>query len=654
MTLSAGTRLGPYEIVGPLGAGGMGEVYRARDTKLGRDVALKLLPDLLADDPDRLARFEREAKTLAALNHPHIAHIYGLDQSNSVQALVLELVEGPTLADRIAHGPIPVDEALPIARQIADALEAAHDQGIIHRDLKPANVKVRPDGVVKVLDFGLAKALVEESSGPHAFTSPTITSPAVLTRAGVILGTAAYMSPEQVRGKPVDKRADIWAFGCVVYEMLTGRRLFARDTVTDTLAAVLHDEPSLDALPADTPERVRVLLRRCLERDQRQRLRDIGEARIAFSDAQSGAAATGGRVGATGHATQWWRRSVLFALPVATIVAVVIGFSRRERAPAPIMRFDVLLPDGDRLDTRVTTVISPDGRWLVYRAFRNDRPQLFLRAIGDPEPRALPGTFDAEEPFFSPDGQWVGFLASGNLQKSAVAGGSPIVLCPAESAYGGATWASDGTIVFTTTAGLLRIPASGGTPQPVTMTRGDQRNERIGWPQVLPGGRAILFGTVRNDITSFDDARIEVLSLTTGDRKTLIERGHDPRYIPTGHLLFARSGDVFALPFDASRLEVVGDPIRILTGVAGATFASAQFSVSDNGSLAFVSGPPDLNDTTLVLVDRHGTPEAIGAPPRRYVHPRVSPDGRRVLVETRATSSIRCGCTISSAGRSPA
>jgi serine/threonine-protein kinase len=636
MTFGPGTRLGTYEIVSPLGAGGMGEVYRARDTKLARDVALKFLPEAFIRDPGRLARFEREARTLAAMNHPHIAQIYGVDESNNVQALVLELVEGPTLADRLALGSIPIDEAFPIAQQIAEALEAAHDQAIVHRDLKPANIKIRPDGVVKVLDFGLAKALTPEGTGSDLLDSPTA-SPTIMTRAGVILGTAAYMSPEQARGRPVDKRTDIWAFGCVLYEMLTGRCLFGRENLTDTLAAIVHDGLSLEKLPANTPERVRVLVKRCLERDPRQRLRDIGEARIAIEGAQRKSDAED--VTPPGGLKSWLRRFAMIGLPVAAILVLVGSWRLRTRTPAPIAYLDVTLPDGDRFDSRIPVLISPDGQSLVYKAFRNERPQLFLRAMSDAEARPLPGTFDGEMSFFSPDGRWVGFFAPGKLQKVARAGGAPITLAPT-SESGSATWAADRTIVFATAAGLFRIAESGGTAEPLTAARGE-RGERIMWPEVLPDGRAIVFGTLSNDIATFDDARIEVLSLSNGNRKTLIERGRDPHYVRSGHLLFSRGGDVLAVPFDASRLEVRGDPARVLTAVAGAAGGEAQFSTSDTGTLVFVPGPPDLNDTTLVLVDRRGVSESIGAPPRRYVHPRVSPDGRQIVVETRdATHTV--------------
>ena len=495
--LQHGTRLGAYEVLAAIGAGGMGEVYRARDGRLNRDIALKVLPELFSLDPDRLARFKREAQVLASLNHPNIAGIYGFEESNGVQALVLELVDGPTLADRIALGPIPLDEALPLARQIAEGLEAAHEHGIIHRDLKPANIKVRPDGTVKLLDFGLAKALDPvEISGGTATVSPTITSPA-LTQMGVILGTAAYMSPEQVKGRQADKRSDVWAFGLVLYEMLTGRQEFKGDDVPDTLAAVLRQDIDLTALPASTPAAVRRLIARCLERDVRRRLRDIGEARIALDDPDR-LVREDPDVSASGLSGPWWKRAIplaLTALVAGTLAATAAWYlTRRPSSAAPVTRFSIPLADGQVFvgaAPRHLIALSPNGAQLVYAA----NTQLFRRSMADFNLQAIQGTEHNQgvtDPVFSPDGQSLIFYAteSRTIKKVPIGGGAAVTICAADSPYG-LSWGPDGVVFGQGSKGIMRVsPEAGSTPSVIARVKD---GEEAHGPQLLPGGQHVLY-----------------------------------------------------------------------------------------------------------------------------------------------------------------
>jgi serine/threonine protein kinase len=474
MALNIGTRIGCYEITGTLGAGGMGEVYRATDTNLKRAVAIKVLPESVAADRERLARFQREAEVLASLNHPNIAAIYGLERSNGMNALVMELVEGPTLADRIAQGPIPVDEALAIAKQIAEALEAAHEQGIIHRDLKPANIKLRPDGTVKVLDFGLAKALEPmAAAGMNATASPTITSPA-MTGVGVLLGTAAYMSPEQARGKAVDKRSDIWAFGCVLYETFTGQRAFGGEDVTETLAAVLRGEPDWRLLPADTPAAVRRLLRRCLQKDARERLHDISDARIEMQDAQAEATILPIPV-----VTSRPRQRVVWAVAaVAVIIAALLAsaaYFRRAPVEVPRVRFTIGPPENG-LFSRSTDFlqISPDGSRLVFVATDSSgKSQLWIRALDAVDVQPLPGTDGATQPFWSADGRFLAFYADSSLKKIAASGGPAQTLTRGFPQMGGGTWSPDGVGRFA--KGPSR-PRSSACPRTVAQRRRSPRS----------------------------------------------------------------------------------------------------------------------------------------------------------------------------------
>lgn len=627
MALKVGTKIGPYDIGGPIGVGGMGEVYRARDSKLNRDVALKVLPAAFANDAERMARFHREAQVLASLNHPNIAAIYGLEESSGIRALVMELVEGPTLAERIAQGPIPLEEALTIARQIAEGLEYAHEKGVMHRDLKPANVKITPEGVVKVLDFGLAKAAEGTVATGSPSDSPTLTAAA--TQAGVILGTAAYMSPEQAKGKAVDKRGDIWAFGCVLYEMLTGQRVFKGETVTETLAAVLRVEPEWNALPASTPAAIRRLLQRCLEKDLKRRLQAIGEARFTIDETLSGATEAGA-IHELPLQKNWvrvlpWALAAILAL---VVVALTIGNALRPPRPPtrPIARLVVALPPTDRLALGNTPVssLSPDGSRLVYVANHAGRTQLYLRSMPERfEATPIPGTEGAETPFFSPDGQSVGFFAEGKLKKVSLSGGAPLTLCTAPLNRG-ASWGPDDTIIFTPAAaisGLFKVSAAGRKKGEITHR----------WPEILPGGKALLFTTTKGG--SYYNAQISLLSLETGQQRVLVEGGTYARYVPSGHLVYARAGGLLAVPFDLKRLEVAGPPVSILEDVSMSPLTgAAEFSFSTDGSLAYIHAGPGAGEGILLWLDRKGESRPLPAPPRAYTFPRLSPDGQRLAV----------------------
>jgi eukaryotic-like serine/threonine-protein kinase len=632
MPLSAGTRLGSYEILSALGAGGMGEVYRARDTRLDRDVAIKILPEAFVADADRVARFQREAKVLASLNHPHIAAIYGLENADGVKALVMELVEGEDLAQRLARGPIPLDEALPIAKQVAEALEAAHEQDIIHRDLKPANIKVRYDGTVKVLDFGLAKALEPALTSADVAQSPTITSPA-LTQMGVILGTAAYMSPEQAKGRAADRRSDLWAFGCVLYEMLTGYRAFGGDGVSDTLAAVLRGEPDWSALPLETPAPIRRLLRRCLVKDSKGRIADASTARIEIDDVQSGA-----RI--DDDVIQTLRRrerliSVSALVIVALLAAGVIAWMRERRSVPSLRlaRFTIALSRADRFSGPNRLVaLSPDGTAIVYAANR----QLNVRAMDRLEPVPIHGTEDtgtggAASPFFSPDGQWIGFWQSGQFKKVSITGGAPVVLCPGGPPLG-ASWTAENTILYGQgAAGIWRVSGDGGKPE--NLVKVDAGQIASG-PQMLPGGRAILFTLTRKDL---DPAQLVVQPLGTGVRHVVLEKGTDARYLPTGHLVYALGSTLLAVPFNMTTFAVTGGPVPLVEGVAQTPDGLiAHYAVSSEGTLVYVPRDAVVGGAAapgmLVWVDRQGREAPINAPPRAYVWPRLSPDGTRIAL----------------------
>jgi len=662
MSLIAGQRLGPYEILSLLGAGGMGEVYRARDTKLNRDVAIKVLLPAVANDPDRLARFSREAQVLASLNHPNIAQIHGLEESNGVTALVMELVEGEDLSQRIARGPIPIDEALPIARQIAEALEAAHDHGIIHRDLKPANIKVRPDGTVKVLDFGLAKA-VDPTAGSSAtaMNSPTLSLHA--TEAGIILGTAAYMSPEQARGKSVDRRTDIWAFGCVLYEMLAGRPAFdTGETVSDAIASILKADVDWSVLPADVPDQVRLLVRRCLEKDRAVRIGDIGTARFLLTETLVPIPVAGAAVAPEPPSRA---RSALAvsagAIAGAALAAGIVWWLMQSTPVTPqAMRFAIVPPASAPLlgsDDR-QMVISPDGAHVVYVAAVGsvasrevgDGGQLMVRAIDQVEAVAIRGVTNARAPFISPDGKWIGYFDSlAELKKVSMSGGPTISLCRCIGAPPrGGSWGPDDTIVFATverTTGLLSVSAGGGEPMVLTtpdMSTGESDHV---FPSHLPGGRAVLFTIARQSV-SVDNSLIAVLDLATGRSKTLIRGGAQAQYVEPsagsgepGLLIYAVAGSLRAVRFDPIALEVLSDPVPVQDQVTTFVSGAAEYTVSRTGALVYApGGAMGVNryaPTTLAWVDRRGNESAVAAPPRGYVSLRLSPDGSTIALDAR-------------------
>ena len=639
----------------------MGEVYRARDTKLGRDVALKILPDAFAQDSERVARFGREAQLLASLNHPHIGAIYGLDDVKGQRFLVLELIDGETLARRIANGPLPLDEALTIARQIAEALEAAHERGIVHRDLKPANIALTKDGNVKVLDFGLAKAIEASSGGSFDLSnSPTLTSPALMTGAGVVLGTAAYMSPEQAKGRTIDKRSDVWAFGCVLFEMLTGQRAFGGKDATDVIAAIVRAEPDWDALPGNTPAPIRRLLRRCLEKDRRRRLDSAADGRLEIDDtlaspgAETLASASSRRIAPVAIA----------ALAGGALIATLVTWALTRPAsqpPLPPSRFAIVPPVAQPLGTPGNdrdVAISPDGRHLVYRTtVGKGGGQLAVRDIDQIEARLMDGITNARDPFFSPDGRWIGFFDGDELKKVSMTGGPAIALCDTQGQAGGASWADDNTIVFAThdvKTGLFRVSAAGGD-KPVVLTTPDpaQHEGDHLYPSVLPGGRGVLFTITAGGP---EIAQVAIIDLKSGQRKTLIRGGSAAQYVdlsaasthsrlgtsgPTGYLVYVSGGTLRAVGFDLATLEVEGDPIPIIEDVLVNGPGAANYAVARSGTLVYIPGSTDPQRTprALVWVDRTGHEESIRAPLRAYQTSRLSPDGTRIVVDIKDRQS---------------
>jgi serine/threonine-protein kinase len=670
MSLGAGARLGPYEIVSAIGAGGMGEVYRARDTRLKREVALKILPASFAGDPDRLARFQREAEVLASLNHPNIAAIHGLEEADGIRALVMELVEGETLADRIARGAIARDEALPIAKQIAEALEAAHEQGIIHRDLKPANIKVRPDGTVKVLDFGLAKLNDSNAqngpngpndpnapNGPNVLSmSPTITSPALMTGVGVLLGTAAYMSPEQAKGRPADKRSDIWAFGCVLYEMLTGKRAFEGDDVADTLAAVLRADPDWAALPAMSPI-VTAALKRCLQKDRRHRLADVSAVLFTLHDSAAIETVSGSP---TVSSTRRWRLvSVLGGALLGGVLVALVEWTLRPDTPrAVVTRFPFVIPEGQAFNNPFlpSVAISPDGTQIAYVA--NSR--LYVRSMSESAARPIAGSeseTNIGDPVFSPDSQsivfWVrtgspnttGINLLGALKRIPISGGTAVTVAQVDRIPLGLRWENDALLYGQVDGGVMRVPAAGGRPEPLLAP---VPHETTLGPQILAGGDAVLFTAFRGGAPTilqppdaWDRAAIVVASIKSGERKTVIPAGSDARYTPTGHLVYLVGGVVFGVPFDARRGEVTGGPVPVLEGVLRTQAGNngtglTHFSISGNGSIAYVPGPmaTGANPRDLVVIDQKGAAQVLNVARAPYRIVRVSPNGAQLALDT--------------------
>ena len=620
-----GRDIGTYRILSQLGAGGMGEVYRARDTKLGRDVAIKILARLFTSDPGRLARFEREARVLASLNHPHIGAIYGLEDVDGVPALVLELVDGETLADRVARGPIPPNETLRIARQMADALEAAHEKGIVHRDLKPANIKITPDGVVKVLDFGLAKAASGDTATADLTQSPTLTIGG--TREGIILGTAAYMSPEQTRGQSVDKRTDIWAFGCVLYEMLTGRLAFNRNTLSDTVAAIIEREPDWTVLPASTSLPLRQLLRRCLKKDPKRRLQAIGDARVQIEELISGPteeAATQPR--AQRSSRIGWIVGAL-SLVIAAALAVPATLYFRRVVPEPLLtRFEIPIPP---TSDPASFALSADGRQLAFVATSEGTPRLWVRPLDQVTAQSLAGTEGASYPFWAPDGRAIGFFADGKLKRIDLGSGGLLEVAPATNG-GGGTWNRNGVIVFApaSTDPMMRVMAAGGTPVAVTrLTSGQGSSHR--WPQFLPDGRHFVFfmASGRGDLNG-----VYVGTLDGGEPTRVLAAETAAVYAPPGALLWVHQGVLVAQRFDPARQLVSGEPIPVAQAIGQWTLTRGAFAVSATGVLAHRAGRGERRQ--LTWVDRAGIVRGTVGPPDEsgLGNPELAPHGRRVAV----------------------
>jgi serine/threonine protein kinase/Tol biopolymer transport system component len=673
MSLASGSRLGVYEVTAPLGSGGMGEVYRATDTRLKRQVAIKILGAAVAAEretspSDRLARFQREAEVLASLNHPCIAAVYGLEDVpaslGSGTALVMELVEGPTLADRIAQAPIPVDEVLSIAGQIAEALEAAHEQGIIHRDLKPANIKVRDDGTVKVLDFGLAKLTdAHPARRDDSGAAPTITSDA-MTAMGVALGTPAYMSPEQARGRAVDKRTDVWAFGAVLYEMLARARAFPGEDVAETIAAVMRSTPDWAALPGDVPPQVVTLIQRCLEKDRRTRIGDIAVARFLLSEhvtlsgrtsapppsSASGAAASAANTPVAGRrqALPWAIAAV--ALLAALAATIVPGLRRAETVSSPPVRFLIPLPDdAELLSTQGTTMpmISPDGERVAFVALSGGSPQIWVRSLSELEAQPLAGTENGTQAFWSPDSRTIGFAAGGRVNTVAVDNGAVRTVCDAPSFFRGGAWNPDGVILYGSLAGgIYRVPASGGQPTPVTTPDAERGESAHRFPSFLPDGRHFLY-------VAFPSNTVWIGSLDGQAATQLVAADSQAQYAAPGYLLFARDAAVVAQPFDANRRTLSGDAVAIAENPLQDLNGTAAFSVSGTGAVVLRAGIASRT-TQLTWTDRGGKPVGTLGPPNRYRNPALSPDDTRVAAEVLDLGTRSQDIWILEAGRSEA
>ncbi len=622
MTLGPGVRLTHYEVVSLLGAGGMGEVYRARDHRLGRDVALKILPESLANDRARLERLEREAKSLAAIEHPGIASLYSFEEHDQKRFFVMELVPGETLAKRLERGALAFEEARLIFLQVAEALEAAHQKGILHRDLKPGNIQITPQGRVKVLDFGLAKSLEDPSDASDLAESPT---KAQATELGVILGTASYMSPEQARGKRLDKRSDVWSFGCVLYETLTGRKAFDGETVADVLASIVKTDPDWSALPRDLPPEVSKLLRRCLRKNPEERLRDVGDALLELREATTVATAPVARP----KPMAGW---LLLAGILGALAASVFFWARRETVapPKPTARLSISLPT-DITAAPVNAALSPDGRQLVFSGALMATAPLYHRALDSSEVHEVPGANGGGAPAFSPDGKWLAFIRDESLWKVRIEDGQPLKLASPTYHNGGMVWGGDGYLYYprSYSSGIMRVPAEGGEEDSVTeLEEGEQGHW---WPSVLPDGSALIYTVYRNG--SMDSWDVRIRNLLSGETRPLIRGGYNARYVASGHVLFGRSGSLVAMAFDRERLEVSGEPIAVVRNVA--TYpenATITFAVSEEGTLAYAEETPD---DELVWVDRKGAERPVMGERRPFAFPRVSPDGRKAAVVVR-------------------
>ena len=644
MPLATGETLTFYEILGPLGAGGMGEVYRAKDTRLEREVAIKVLPEELADDDERLRRFEREAKTLASLNHANLAHVYGIDQVEGTCFIAMELVPGEDLATKLARGRMPIDETIDVCRQVAEGLEAAHEAGVVHRDLKPANVRITPEGVVKLLDFGLAKPIRAKASGESGTTTAESDSFS-LTEKGLVLGTPTYMSPEQARGRQVDRRTDIWAFGCVLYECLTGARAFEGETLSDVLAAVLQDQPDWTRLPSGTPAHVRGLMSRCVQKDPRRRLRDIGDARLELEEGGAGAAPAASLEATPGE------RSLAGALVPALggmlLGAALAALWTTSRDPGPgrsavdgertLIRSRIELAGDAPLASsqltpfgylRPSIALSPDGRRLAWVADVDGRSKLFTRALDETEAHAIAGSEGGFDPFFSPDGDWLAFFTENKLRRVLLEGGAPETICDAESPSGG-VWSGD-TIFFADSegGGARRVPATGGTPRKIRLENAYFSN--LG---VLPGGEVLLLASTERPRLQKDLWNITLLSLSDGAPTVLPVKGCHPRYVPSGHLVFVRGGGLMAVRFDLETLTVSGEAFPVLDGLMSSSIRNpgGQYALSETGLLAWVPGG-DVSVTAPVWVDMQGKVETLPIEPDLFGTFRLSPRGRRLAI----------------------
>ena len=630
MSMTPGTRFGHYEVAALIGVGGMGEVYRATDTNLKRDVALKVLPESLVADPNRLARLQREAEVLASLNHTNVAHIYGIERYDGNTAIVMELIDGATLDERLAQGPLPPSEALNVWLQIVAGLEAAHERGIVHRDLKPANVKIKADGTVKVLDFGIAKAL--DARAISGSRPPPLTTPA-MTEAGLVLGTAAYMAPEQARGKAVDKRADIWAFGCVLYEMLTGKAAFLGEDVTSTLARVLERDPDLKALPASVSPPVRRTLELCLQKDVKKRLRDIGDVRLALA----GTFATDAPAPHARSRLVWPVAAAVVALFAGTAVSLLKPASAPE--PKIVARFDYVLPAGVSLRNPGTSVldIAPDGEFFAFEGSDG----IYVRRLGDVDAHVVPGTTaGAADVAISPDGRELAYFraAPAQLVKVATGGGAPVVLAEPIQLPFGLSWEPNGTLYYGQPDGIWRVSHNGGTPEHVVKTEGVQQ---VYGPQLLPGGEWLLFTlAITTGANRWNDADIVIQSLKSGERHVLRSGGFDARYLPSGHLTYAFQNALFASAFNAKSLELDDERVALVQGVQTAAAdplgGSAFYAVSNNGTLVFVPGlaapTPARPQRSLAWVDRQGNAKPLPLRPDDYTMARISPDGTRIAL----------------------
>ncbi|MCH8333024.1 serine/threonine-protein kinase, partial [Candidatus Sumerlaeota bacterium] len=647
MVLQPGTMLGSFEISGLLGEGGMGEVYRATDKKLGRAVAIKMLPEHFAGDRARLARFEREARLLASLNHENVARIHDLQELDGMSCLIMELIEGPTLAEKLEQTRLPIEETLAIFAQIALGLEAAHERGVIHRDLKPANIKITEDGKVKILDFGLGKAFETAAAPSSGGTLPLESDPALVTGEGKILGTPAYMSPEQSRGTPVDKRTDIWAFGCCLYEALSGRRPFKGETPSDLQADILKSDPDWGALPKDLPRRIRDLMWRCLQKDPRRRLRDIGEAWFEISEIQSDPSGSMHAADMAAPRRGIFQTSTLVVAVAALILGALITtlLTRRPAAIAPEPKAEVTGPLWRHVVNASLSeplasadlpvhALSPDGSRLIHVVQQDDSTRLYARISNQLEALPVPGTRGGSQPFFSPDGEWLGFYADGKLKRVSFHGDGPFTICEVSENFRGASWGPDGRIIFSDPPALYRVELAGGSPEVLARPDDTLGESAYVWPDISAGGEAVVFTIMTTE--GVDGPRIAVRSLLSGDQQILSRKGSYARFSPSGHVVFGSEGMLLAMGFDLARLEGRGPAIPIREGVLTSPYtAVTQFTFSRDGLLLYIPGSQDLDwdlPRRLVWVERDGTPEPLRAPPRDYFVPRISPDGRWVAL----------------------